>query len=318
MRAVMGKKFNKDRVKVGRNDACPCGSKKKFKKCHGETSHFLSVPLPRLNVPASTGKQSGAFSKNYKEIGARQYQSLFEYENTRCRELSGIYSDEIKLVQDLEQLFCRAVSILGEIPPNDNLDRSLRDLGCDAFDALYTIKQLILGNYHPMVLPLLRRAYETVCLIHYFQLEPLAVNKWEKGHQFNNVEIRKFLDTHPMGEKGEELKSLYSFYSKGTHVNRDYIPNRHLGDGNQFTLGSISKPSLFVTTDYMQQLVGLWFWLIGTITYYYRDIFWSHDAGYGKDYLAIADRAKAAIQSLFEAKERIRMAEIADMENQEK
>ena len=27
--------FEKRNVKVGRNDACPCGSGKKFKRCHG-------------------------------------------------------------------------------------------------------------------------------------------------------------------------------------------------------------------------------------------------------------------------------------------
>ena len=27
--------FKRDQPKVGRNDACPCGSGKKYKKCHG-------------------------------------------------------------------------------------------------------------------------------------------------------------------------------------------------------------------------------------------------------------------------------------------
>jgi preprotein translocase subunit SecA len=27
-------------VKVGRNEQCPCGSGKKFKKCHGEFSNY--------------------------------------------------------------------------------------------------------------------------------------------------------------------------------------------------------------------------------------------------------------------------------------
>ncbi|MEZ4653931.1 MAG: SEC-C metal-binding domain-containing protein [Candidatus Eisenbacteria bacterium] len=30
--------FVRDQPKVGRNDPCPCGSGKKFKKCHGATS----------------------------------------------------------------------------------------------------------------------------------------------------------------------------------------------------------------------------------------------------------------------------------------
>jgi uncharacterized protein YecA (UPF0149 family) len=27
--------FKRDDIKVGRNDPCPCGSGKKYKKCHG-------------------------------------------------------------------------------------------------------------------------------------------------------------------------------------------------------------------------------------------------------------------------------------------
>jgi uncharacterized protein YchJ len=28
--------FVREQPKIGRNDACPCGSGKKYKKCHGE------------------------------------------------------------------------------------------------------------------------------------------------------------------------------------------------------------------------------------------------------------------------------------------
>lgn len=28
--------FRRDMPKIGRNDACPCGSGQKFKKCHGK------------------------------------------------------------------------------------------------------------------------------------------------------------------------------------------------------------------------------------------------------------------------------------------
>jgi hypothetical protein len=30
--------YQRSEPKVGRNDACPCGSSKKFKKCHGAAS----------------------------------------------------------------------------------------------------------------------------------------------------------------------------------------------------------------------------------------------------------------------------------------
>jgi len=40
------------REKIGRNDPCPCGSGKKYKKCHG-------APLP----PAAGGKKAGGSGK---------------------------------------------------------------------------------------------------------------------------------------------------------------------------------------------------------------------------------------------------------------
>ena len=35
--------FKRDEQKVGRNDPCPCGSGKKFKKCHGAGTDEASV-----------------------------------------------------------------------------------------------------------------------------------------------------------------------------------------------------------------------------------------------------------------------------------
>ena len=31
-----GNKTSEDKIKIGRNDPCPCGSGKKYKKCHGK------------------------------------------------------------------------------------------------------------------------------------------------------------------------------------------------------------------------------------------------------------------------------------------
>lgn len=41
-------------MKTGRNDPCPCGSGKKFKKCHG-TSGLAARQAPRKEIPLATG-----------------------------------------------------------------------------------------------------------------------------------------------------------------------------------------------------------------------------------------------------------------------
>lgn len=310
----MGKVIGRKTSKTGRNDPCPCGSRKKFKKCHGATP--ISSPSgPKILEPYYSGQHftpTPNIKTDYKKLGESQYNTLPEYERTRVREFSEIYSDDIKLIEDYERLVCRMIVMLGEILPKDNLDRCIRDLICDVFDVLYAGKSIILRNYYPLGFPLLRRAYETVCLIHYFQLTPSKADKWDKGHQFDNSAIRKFLNTHPMGEKEDELRQIYTFYTKGTHVNRDFIPVRHLGEGNQFTLGSISRPDLFVTTDYIEQIIRLWFWFVAIVAYHYRETFSTLDANFGKDYLAIANRAQSAMQSLHEEKIKIREVNLAE------
>ena len=255
---------------------------------------------------------------DYRDLGESEFKNLPEYERTRSRELSEIYSDELKLIEDYERLVCRMIVMLGEVEPKDNLDRCMRDLTCDAFDVLYVCKTVILRNYYPLGFPMLRRVYETVCLVHYFHLLPSKADKWEKGHQFDNNEIRKFLNSHPMGEKEGTLREMYKFYTKGTHVNREFIPCRYLGEGNQFTLGSIVRPDLFVTTDYLEQTIRLWFWFVALVVYHYKELFASSDTTFGKDYLAVANRAQLAIQSLYEHKFRIREMNLAEEDQDHK
>ena len=43
--------------KVGRNEPCPCGSGKKFKRCHGVSAE-PKLTLPKMNPAASTGTET--------------------------------------------------------------------------------------------------------------------------------------------------------------------------------------------------------------------------------------------------------------------
>lgn len=287
-------KINDKQSKIGRNDPCPCGSGLKHKKCHGRT---LNTSSPKTD---------------YKRLGSTEYDSLLKYEQSRFRELSEVYSDVLKLIQDYERLVCRMTTMLGHSPPKKRLDRCLRDLMCDAFDVLYKVKEIILHNYYPLGFPLLRRAYETICLIHYFELAPEKVEKWENGHQFDNKEIRKFLDSHPMGETEGGLRATYKQFCSGTHVNRDFIPSRFLGEGNEFTLGAIAPTDHSVTSEYLEETVKLWYWFVALIAFHYKELFSSLDPGFGKDYLEVANQAEPAIKELFEHKLKMREQRYAE------
>lgn len=45
---------------VGRNDSCPCGSGKKFKRCHGESVPWQGNPKRNLNSENESGGDSSA------------------------------------------------------------------------------------------------------------------------------------------------------------------------------------------------------------------------------------------------------------------
>lgn len=52
--------------KIGRNDPCPCGSGKKFKKCCEEKGKTKALSPERVSVqqsPASFGKVSSLFQR---------------------------------------------------------------------------------------------------------------------------------------------------------------------------------------------------------------------------------------------------------------
>jgi hypothetical protein len=46
------------------------------------------------------------------------------------------------------------------------------------------------------------------------------------------------------------MKELYSFFSQASHPNRSLVPHRKLGEGDEFVLGMIGKPELFLVLDY--------------------------------------------------------------------
>jgi hypothetical protein len=95
-----------------------------------------------------------------------------------------------------------------------------------------------------------------------------------------------------MGESEEALKKLYNFFCLATHPNRDLIPRRFLGEGNQYVLGVIGKPNLLMVIDYCTKILEMWFWLTAMVTFYYRDKINKIDKGYFDSYMQTAKEAQ--------------------------
>jgi hypothetical protein len=72
-------------MKVGRNDLCPCGSGKKFKKCHLARSPGIFLPVPKSNNPLPLNL-------------LRRARERFEHERKKRREHLAKYGDVLPIM----------------------------------------------------------------------------------------------------------------------------------------------------------------------------------------------------------------------------
>jgi hypothetical protein len=236
---------------------------------------------------------------SYRRDGDGQHDRLVEYETTRQRELSTIFADEIAAAVRYEKLTCRLVLILGRAAPQGTADEAIRDLIADTFDLLYEARRIITQSRFSVVFPLLRRAFEMICLIEYFAHCPERAVAWTDGQQIPNSEVRKFLGSLPaLGECGDGLRRQYGFLSEATHPNRGATSRRWLGSRNQFVLGAIAPPDLERVGRDFHRLLGDWFWFGAAATYPHKELAWEKDPSFLKEYLQTADQLKTAYADL--------------------
>lgn len=220
------------------------------------------------------------------------FEQLPEFAATRQREISGMAQPYIEATDRYARLLARLTYLLGHTPPRDIQDKVIRDLLADVFDFLYESRSLIVGGKLNIAYPLTRRAYESLSLLHLCSLEVKWARKWESGKQIRNGEVRKHLGANPMGGSETAMKELYSFFSEASHPNRDLVPGRLLGEGNEFVLGLIGKPELFLVVDYCGKHLELWHWFAATVTYFYRETIDSADPTYFEEYHQCFEQAK--------------------------
>ncbi len=163
----------------------------------------------------------------------------------------------IKITDRYGRLISRIVLLLGTKQLRGIQDAVIRDLVADVFDFLYESRPLILAGKLNVAFPLARRAYESLSLLHLCALDKSWAEKWHKGKEINNAEIRKVLGSHPMGESEQRMKELYKFFCSATHPNRELIPQRFVGKGNRYVLGVIGQPDLLLIVDYCGKTLSM-------------------------------------------------------------
>ena len=204
--------------------------------------------------------------------GTTSYADLSRYAEVRSSELSPMLAPYIELTDRYGVILCGIVAVLGKVPPTSPVDTASRDLIADVFDFLYEAHALIIKGKVEVAYPLARRAYESLSLLVGCALEPKLAERWIAGKQVGNAEVRRVLAAHPYGEKETQTRELYEFFSKTTHPNRNYIARRFLGEGNEFVLGAIGRPSFAMLADYAIKTLNLWHWFVGFVVFTYRDI----------------------------------------------
>ena len=95
----------------------------------------------------------------------------------------------------------------------------------------------------------------------YFINFPSKVHKWTSGTRVSPSVVRKGLSNAAIPEPEAELQSMYRVYSLFSHVNRDTVLQRLLGEPNYFTVGAQGNaPEKSVATIVRELLVQMmWF-----------------------------------------------------------
>lgn len=220
------------------------------------------------------------------------YENLIEYSNTRRIELSNSFRLYVNVTDRYGKLICYISVELGKIKPHSLQDKVIRDLMSDVFDFLYESRELIVSSKLNTAYPLVRRAYESLSLLSLCANDQKYAQKWESGTKIGNHEIRKELSKHTYGEKEEDTRELYKFFSLASHPNRKSVPYRFLGEGNKFVFGSIGMPDLLLITDFCHKHLSLWFWFGAILALFYSSNIPILGKDFGSEYLNIANEAK--------------------------
>jgi hypothetical protein len=144
-------------------------------------------------------------------------------------------------------------------------------------------------------------------------LDATFCERWMNGKRISNEDVRRILAKHPQGEAAEKTRELYKSFSEISHPNRNTVACRLLGEGNEFVLGSVGRPSLVLLADYAHRTLNLWFWFAAVIAFVYLELLGKADPEILRTYHAAADTAKHVVRWLAAQYERVLGQEQAEM-----
>jgi hypothetical protein len=78
------------------------------------------------------------------------------------------------------------------------------------------------------------------------------------------------MEKEPLADSADEIMETYKHFSGGAHPNRTHVPFLFLGEGNQFTLGSIPPVDELNLGGHFRYLMQMAYWLIGVLAFHYH------------------------------------------------
>lgn len=208
------------------------------------------------------------------------------------------FNPEFTLFRKGFGLSLELIHFLGDLAPRDSYDRAQRDLACDTLDSLWLAEHALLRGYESQVLLLLRRSYETTSLMAYFFNFPNKVQEWERGRRIRQSHVRQALGDAPVPEPKEHLDEMYRVYSLFSHVNRETLYQRLLGEANRFTLGCQGNVGEEKVASVVGELLRQMMWFIDVANYTFLQVGLKPSTEYVGRVLAYRDRVQALAKAL--------------------
>ena len=190
------------------------------------------------------------------------------------------------------------VNYLGDLTPKDTYDCVQRDLACDTIDSLWLGEYSLLRGYENQTLALLRRAYETTSLMAYFFNFPEQVTEWVDGRRIRQSHIRNALDAAAVPEPKAHLDEMYRVYSLFTHVNRETVYQRKLGENNRLTLGCQGNVDEETVASVLRELLRQAMWFVDVANFTFLKIGLRPPHAYGERMLGYRDEVQSLARKL--------------------
>lgn len=228
---------------------------------------------------------------NHRREAAKAHKFLLKKGNKNEKKIRKEFKKLISFIEKVETIHGRMVLSLGCLSPEDVTDDSIRDLYCEAFDALYSAKKLVEKGILSMPIVLIRNAWESTLLITYFTLHPEKATEWRTGKEIKQKVIREAHKNHPKGGNSESQREMYHTLSQASHPGAGgrIVVHRLLGSGHYYPIATAGFPEPIQVLEILDILIAHWLYLRASIEIYFGDKLFENDPGLREAIKEISD-----------------------------